>query len=164
MPLSQKLRLIHLQADSIGRYWKPKLSRFEACAKGSLLILAPCLMTCQPSQVPTSAFIILMDWRKRSVISAILRSVEITDRETEISENEFYGCTNLKNIKMGNDVTKIGNRAFSDCSSLESFIVGPKVNSIGQGAFSGCEGMTTLVSRNTEPPVCESQALNGINK
>ena len=93
-----------------------------------------------------------------------LRSVEITDRETEILENEFYGCTNLKNIKMGNDVTKIGNRAFSDCSSLESFIVGPKVNSIGQEAFSGCEGMTTLVSRNTEPPVCESQALNGINK
>lgn len=93
-----------------------------------------------------------------------LRSVEITDRETEILENEFYGCTNLKNIKMGNDVTKIGNRAFSDCSSLESFIVGPKVNSIGQEAFSGCDGMTTLVSRNTEPPVCESQALNGINK
>lgn len=93
-----------------------------------------------------------------------LRSAEITDRETEILVNEFYGCTNLKNIKMGNDVTKIGNRAFSNCSSLESFIVGPKVNSIGQEAFSGCEGMTTLVSRNTEPPVCESQALNGINK
>ena len=27
-----------------------------------------------------------------------LRSVTITDKETEISENEFYGCTNLKEV------------------------------------------------------------------
>lgn len=41
MALKQRLRLIHLQADPIGRYWKPERSRFEACAYGSLLILAP---------------------------------------------------------------------------------------------------------------------------
>lgn len=34
-------RLIHLQAEPIGNYWKPERSRFEACASGSLLILAP---------------------------------------------------------------------------------------------------------------------------
>ena len=39
--LQQKLRLIHLQADPIGKYWKPERSRFNACAYGSLLILAP---------------------------------------------------------------------------------------------------------------------------
>lgn len=39
--LKQKLRLIHIQADPIGQYWKPERSRFEACASGSLLILAP---------------------------------------------------------------------------------------------------------------------------
>ena len=33
--------MIHVQAEPIGRYWKPELSRFEACAHGSLLILAP---------------------------------------------------------------------------------------------------------------------------
>ena len=33
--------LIHLQKEAIGRYWKPELKRFEACANGSLLILAP---------------------------------------------------------------------------------------------------------------------------
>ena len=33
--------LIHLQTTPIGRYWKPELMRFEACARGSLLILAP---------------------------------------------------------------------------------------------------------------------------
>lgn len=41
MALEQKLRMIHVQADSIGQYWKPERSRFEACAHGSLLILAP---------------------------------------------------------------------------------------------------------------------------
>ena len=39
--LKEKLRLIHLQVAPIGRYWKPERSRFEACAYGSLLILAP---------------------------------------------------------------------------------------------------------------------------
>ncbi|MBQ9472834.1 MAG: hypothetical protein IJU81_00325 [Bacteroidales bacterium] len=33
--------LIHLQKESIGPYWKPERKRFEACANGSLLILAP---------------------------------------------------------------------------------------------------------------------------
>ncbi len=41
MALEQKLRLIHVQAEPIGQYWKPERSRFEACAFGSLLILAP---------------------------------------------------------------------------------------------------------------------------
>ena len=33
--------LIHLQKEPIGPYWKPEHQRFEACANGSLLILAP---------------------------------------------------------------------------------------------------------------------------
>lgn len=41
MALKQGLRLIHVQSEPIGQYWKPERSRFEACATGSLLILAP---------------------------------------------------------------------------------------------------------------------------
>ena len=41
--LEQRLRLIHVQGDPIGQYWKPERSRFEACAAGTLLILAPWL-------------------------------------------------------------------------------------------------------------------------
>ena len=41
MALQQGLRLIHVQSEPIGHYWKPERSRFEACAAGSLLILAP---------------------------------------------------------------------------------------------------------------------------
>ena len=39
--LQQRHRLIHVQDKPIGQYWKPELSRFEACAAGTLLILAP---------------------------------------------------------------------------------------------------------------------------
>ncbi len=39
--LAQRHRLIHIQDKPIGRYWKPELSRFDACAAGTLLILAP---------------------------------------------------------------------------------------------------------------------------
>ena len=93
-----------------------------------------------------------------------LSTVEITDRETEILENEFYGCTNLKNIKFGDNITKINDRAFSGCSSLDYFVVGPKVENIGKQAFSGCSSMTKLFSRATTPPACGSQALDDINK
>ena len=48
MALEQRLRLIHVQADPIGQYWKPERSRFEACAYGTLLILAP-----WPEDMPT---------------------------------------------------------------------------------------------------------------
>lgn len=41
MALEKKVRLIHVQSEPIGRYWKPERSRFDACAFGSLLILAP---------------------------------------------------------------------------------------------------------------------------
>ena len=40
MALRRGLRMIHLQSAPIGQYWKPERSRFEACANGSLLILA----------------------------------------------------------------------------------------------------------------------------
>ena len=39
--LDEHLRLIHVQTDPITDYWKPERSRFEACAAGTLLILAP---------------------------------------------------------------------------------------------------------------------------
>ncbi len=39
--LSEGLPLIHIQKEPITPYWKPERSRFETCANGTLLILAP---------------------------------------------------------------------------------------------------------------------------
>ena len=39
--IAERLPLIHIQAEPIGEYWKPERIRFDACAEGTLLILAP---------------------------------------------------------------------------------------------------------------------------
>ena len=93
-----------------------------------------------------------------------LRTVEITDAETQIYDNEFYGCTNLSSLKIGNGVKTIGKWAFSGCSSLDYFSAGYNVESIGQEAFSDCSSLTKFYSYSVEPPVCGDQALDDINK
>ena len=93
-----------------------------------------------------------------------LREVEITDRETEISENEFYGCTGMKSVKIGDGVTIFDSRAFSGCSSLDYFEFGSNVKTIGEEAFSDCSTVTNIISHTATPPVCGSQAMDDINK
>lgn len=39
--LDRGIPLIHLQKEPIGAFWKPERQRFDACANGTLLILAP---------------------------------------------------------------------------------------------------------------------------
>ena len=39
--IDEGLSVIHLQKKPIERYWKPELRRFQACARGALLILSP---------------------------------------------------------------------------------------------------------------------------
>lgn len=93
-----------------------------------------------------------------------LRSVKITDAETQIYNNEFYGCTNLQEFSCGDGVTSIGERAFSGCSALKSFLSGTQVATIGQEVFSDCTAMTAFISNAVTPPVCGAQALDDINK
>ena len=93
-----------------------------------------------------------------------LRSIEITNNGEEISDNEFFGCSNLQNVQIGNGVNTIGDKAFSGCSGLKSFSFGTNVSNIGKEAFSDCTALTDLISRAETPPACGSQALDDINK
>jgi hypothetical protein len=93
-----------------------------------------------------------------------LRTVVVTDAETEICDNEFYGCSKLKNISVGNGITRIGNWAFSGCSSLDCAVLGENVASVGEEAFSDCANVTRILSKAKTPPTCGTQALDDINK
>lgn len=93
-----------------------------------------------------------------------LKTVIITDVETEIGENEFYGCTSLQDVTIGDGVTTIGDWAFSGCSSIDYFEYGSAVETIGKEAFSDCTAMTRLISHATAPPACGDHALDDINK
>lgn len=93
-----------------------------------------------------------------------LRTVVITDKETEISPNEFYGCSNLQNFSIGDGVTTFENWAFSGCSSLKNLSFGTQLKTIGKEAFSDCTAVTQIVSKAATPPACDTQALDDINK
>jgi len=93
-----------------------------------------------------------------------LRSIYITDKETEIQTNEFYGCTSLQNVWIGDGVISIGDWAFSGCRSLNYFAFGTQLTSIGKEAFSDCASVNTIISKASTPPACGSQALDDINK
>ncbi len=91
-----------------------------------------------------------------------LRTVVITDAESDIYDYEFFDCSNLRSIVVGDGVEDIGRWAFSKCVNLEIFAFGSNVSTIGEEAFSDCERVTNITSRAILPPVCGSQALEDI--
>ena len=77
-----------------------------------------------------------------------LRTVVITDREEQIYANEFYGCTNLYYVLIGNGAQSIGDYAFDNVfifrsDNPASIVIPNSVKSIGNAAFRYC---TKLVS------------------
>ena len=92
-----------------------------------------------------------------------LRTVVVSDTETLVYDNEFYGCTGLTDVVIGDGVTSIGNWAFSGCTGLVNFSFGSSVETIGAEAFSDCTSMVKIVSSCNVPPVCGDQALADIN-
>ena len=92
-----------------------------------------------------------------------LRTVVVSDTETLVYDNEFYGCTGLTDVVIGDGVTAIGNWAFSGCTGLVNFSFGSSVKTIGAEAFSDCTSMVKIVSSCNVPPVCGEQALADIN-
>lgn len=70
-----------------------------------------------------------------------LRSIHISDVDTVVTLNEFYGCVNLRNVYLGDHITKIGDNAFRECRAISK-----------------------IVCRSVNPPTCGNGALEGINK
>ena len=93
-----------------------------------------------------------------------LKSVVITNAESNIYDYEFYNCTALESAVVGDGVEKIGRWAFSGCLNLKDFVFGSNLEEIGEEAFSDCSGLVQITGRAVLPPVCGDQALDDINK
>ena len=63
---------------------------------------------------------------------------------TDIGDDAFSDCTNLKNINIPEDVKSIGKSAFFGCTNLTSIIIPEKVESLGLYAFLGCQSLDTV--------------------
>ena len=74
-------------------------------------------------------------------------SCTIHDNCLCIGANAFSGCTNLQNVKFGQNVTVINSYAFSSCLNIKemTFDNAKSLTCIGNDAFCNCTGLYELV-------------------
>ena len=75
--------------------------------------------------------------------SKTLTEVTLPDSMTEIPDNFFLGCSNLKTVNGMEHITSIGKNAFARCNALESFIIPDSVESLGESAFYCCDTLAS---------------------
>ena len=73
-----------------------------------------------------------------------LESVSLPNSLTNIGDYAFYYCSSLKSVDIPDGVTSIGTRIFMFCSSLESVRIPDNVTSIGESAFNACSSLKSI--------------------
>lgn len=68
---------------------------------------------------------------------------------TQIGQNAFYQCENIRDVTIPKSVTKIGNLAFFRCYSLQNIIIPNSVTEIGYSAFSECKQLKSITIPNS---------------
>ena len=63
----------------------------------------------------------------------------------------FYGCTNLKSIKLPSELTHLGGYTFADCSSLKTIELPSKLSHVERNAFSNCSSLNTITFTGDAP-------------
>ena len=78
-----------------------------------------------------------------------IKSVDIRQGITTISENAFRSCRNLTSLTIPESVTSVGWFAFSDCTSLTTITIPDGLTHIGAAAFDGCSNLNSITIPNT---------------
>ena len=78
--------------------------------------------------------------RRKEILTAVIH-----EGITNIGDNSFKNCTELKTIEIPNSVTLIGRNAFFDCSKLSSVLIPNDVVCIDDCAFDGCKSLLSVV-------------------
>lgn len=105
----------------------------------------------------------------REIGIAAFRGV-IGDFKAVIATNSIIGtyafsnCTGLQEVILGDEVTGLDDNVFYGCTALDSITIGAQVKNIGKEAFYDCQKISKIISRAITPPVCNTNALDNINK
>ncbi len=70
-----------------------------------------------------------------------ITEIIIEEGVTAVGDGSFYGCPNLKRVKLANSVTEIGSYAFKSCTQLKYLTLSSNLRSIGEDAFFDCESL-----------------------
>ena len=73
-----------------------------------------------------------------------LKSITIPNSVISIRDNVFYNCKNITSIEISNSVTFIGSSAFSNCTSLVSITIPNSITSIGNSVFRECTSLESI--------------------
>lgn len=73
-----------------------------------------------------------------------LKSIEIPASVTKIGFGAFFNCTNLTEVKLPTTLEKIGECAFKWCENLESIDIPNSVTEIGHKAFESCHSLSKV--------------------
>ncbi len=81
--------------------------------------------------------------RNRSLTEAIIPDIHNGLPVTEVANNAFTGCANLKKVEIPRTVRRIGNNAFFNCKNLEDLQMW-RVEEYGNRAFANCVKLPTM--------------------
>lgn len=77
-----------------------------------------------------------------------------------IPEQAFFGCKNLKEIRVSSQLKEIGKEAFRECSALEEIFLPSTVTAIGDGAFRCCTSLNGIYFTGNAPSFGKDVFLN----
>lgn len=88
-----------------------------------------------------------------------ITSVFIPETCTDIEEEAFYECTNLRDINFPDSLRKIGEASFELCQSLRSISIPADVSDIPSSAFYNCTGLENIFVDKENKYFCSSDGV-----
>ena len=73
-----------------------------------------------------------------------ISSIEIGEGITEIGDEAFALCMDVKSVSLPDSLTRIGWRSFLYCEKLKNIIFPDSLTEIGWYAFAGCSSLTEV--------------------
>ena len=103
------------------------------------------------------------DFRQLRDLCPQLRELDLSQADvTEIPDNAFLGCSNLRKIILPTKLRKIGYQAFLGCRGLTSISFPAGLEEVGSGAFNGCTRLREVQFAGAQPKVVGFAAFNGV--
>ena len=85
----------------------------------------------------------------------------IYNANTTAANQEFSGCTGLKNVHLDESVTKLMDLMFYGCTSITNIVIPSAVKEIGRNCFAGCTSLAEVhVLATTVPTLGSAYVFN----
>lgn len=78
----------------------------------------------------------------------------------EIGVRAFSNCKNLKTVKLNEGLIRLKKEVFSGCENLKEINIPDTLQSIGEWAFRGCKSLNELYIPESVTEICAESFLN----